>query len=160
MKNKTNKIKPTYKGWVWIRFKIPSYITLLTLYGLAFALIYIDNPTNILTYALTLIGITIALSQTCFEYANNIKDKQLKFTAIRLGEWLLASSVWFAIALLITIFRYYLQQISPKISIKIPLNTITLFLDMIALLNFTLAADGVYKAINNLGYILWQKLDI
>lgn len=146
---------------MFFRFNIPAYATLIALYGLG-GILFLkgDKVFMVITYMLSIIGITIALSQTCFDYSHHIETKKQRTGIIEIAKRLMASSVWASISLILFCLDYYINQYIVSYSNHFVIQAIHYLLVIFILLNFTLSAEGIYKSINNLGYFLWFDLDI
>ncbi len=156
MKNK--KREKLIKIYLFIRFRLPVEITSISLYGLAWILLYKGKTELIFTSLLIVIAITIAMSQTCFTYLTSIKDKKTKEVVKIVGEHFLAASMWMSIAALITFlsFQYDALVEGLAFSFKIP----GYLLYTLALVNFYQSAESINKGIHRIGYILFWKVDM
>jgi len=150
-----NRLLRTY--W-YFRFKIPSYITLVALYSLAFILLSKGDTESMFTSFLVVIGITVTTSQTCFAYISTLNDKKTKELVRVAGEHFLAASMWMSIAMLMFF-------VSVKYDLFIEnrswhLKFLSYLLYSFTLLHFTYSADSINKGIHRIGHVLWWKLDI
>lgn len=155
---KKKALTPLLNVYWFFRFKIPAHITLISLYGLAWILLSKGKTELVFTSLLIVIGITIAIAQTCFTYLSSIREKKNKDIVKTAGEHFLAASVWMSIAALILFlsFQYDALVESKSWYFKIPSYLLYTF----AFLHFTYSADSINKGIHRIGYILFWRLDI
>jgi len=156
MVKKTNSLLS--RAYWFFRFKMPAYITLVSLYGLALLLLSKGETGPIFTSLFVVIGITIATSQTCFAYLDSTRDKKTKAVIKNAGEHFLAASMWMSIAALIAFLStQYDALVNNEVwYLKIP----SPMLHALALLHFTYSADSINKGLHRIGYVLFWKLDI
>jgi hypothetical protein len=155
--SKKKKNNWLFNAYWFFRFKIPAYITLIALYGLAYLLLLEGKTEFLFTSLLVVIGISVTTSQTCFTYIPSIRENKIKGIVKKAGEHFLAASIWMSIAILILFvsMRYDLLVKDLVWYFKIPSYLFYSF----ALLHFTYSADSINKGVHRIGYILWWKLE-
>src|SRR3989344_411066 len=135
--------------YFFFRFKMPAWISWVSLYVLIFILINNRNIEGLYTTTLIVIGISVTIAQTCFAYLATEKINDRKKIILNAGEHFLAASVWMSIALLITFLSEQWKN-SPFSKSKF-LDGLEVLFYVFAVYYFTRAADSINKGLHRIG---------
>lgn len=94
------------------RFKLPSVLAYVTFLMISWQLYRNNKPLETMTALLVVLAISIALSQTLFQYASMQSDKNYKEYVIGEGEKLLLGSIYLATAMTLIYLSEYLLTAS------------------------------------------------